>query len=225
MSFYRHILTDEKINGEDLWRTVCVSSPHVYDGIRKNTGKDFPVIIKINGEDQIDRGITLDESIIMCKKFEEMGFDAIEVSGGIKETGFATTKGDVPHDLILHNLGPFKRMFYGLAKKKLQNAARFSEGYFLPHAALIKECVSIPVMAVGGMRNRITMEKALSDGKADFICMSRPFIRQPNLVTVMEKDQKADPITCTNCNRCTYEITVNYKPLRCYYSSKKSRDK
>lgn len=193
----------------------------IYTAIRKEVGDHFPLMIKINADDQMPRGTTIEESITISKKLEEMGFDAIEVSGGIKETGFATTKGDVPHDLILGNLGFFKRMFYPLFKKKLEKAARFQEGYYLSFAALIKKNVSIPIMAVGGMRKKETMENALAKGDADFVSLSRPFIRQPNLISVMEKDALADPITCTNCNRCTYEITVNYKPLRCYYKPKR----
>ena len=64
------------------------------------------------------------------------------------------------------------------------------------------------------------MEQALLQGRADLIALSRPFIRQPNLVKQMEKGPDTDPIDCINCNRCTVEITLKYKPLRCYYSAK-----
>lgn len=182
----------------------------IHEEIRNEVGSDFPVLIKINGEDQVIGGITLKESIIISKKLESLGFNAIEVSGGIYEAGFATTKGDIPEELI------------DFIPENLKKAAAFKEGYFLSQAAEIKKNVSIPIITVGGMRRRKMMEKALMRGQADLIALSRPFIRQPNLVKLMEKDPDADPINCNNCNRCSLEITLNYKPLRCYLPRNKS---
>ncbi|MDY6974452.1 MAG: NADH:flavin oxidoreductase, partial [Thermodesulfobacteriota bacterium] len=193
----------------------------VYKEIRNEVGNNYPVIVKINSEDQIRGGVTLEESIAMSKKFETLGFNAIEVSGGIKESGFTITKGDIPKDLILSRLGTAKRFLFRLVEKKLRKGAEFKEGYFLPQAEAIKKNVAIPIISVGGFRRRAMMEKALLQGQADLIALSRPFIRQPNLVKQMEKSPNADPINCINCNRCTVEITVHYKPLRCYYPPKK----
>jgi 2,4-dienoyl-CoA reductase-like NADH-dependent reductase (Old Yellow Enzyme family) len=67
------------------------------------------------------------------------------------------------------------------------------------------------------MRNRAVMEQALESGQADFISLCRPFIRQPNLVNLMAQSN-GDPISCTNCNRCTIEIVVQYNPMKCYCS-------
>ncbi|MCP4130216.1 MAG: NADH:flavin oxidoreductase, partial [bacterium] len=183
----------------------------------------YPLIIKINCEDAIKGGITLEESIAMSKKLEALGFDAIEVSGGIKETGFTTTKGDIPEDLILSKISRVNRFLYRFIDKKLRKAAEFKEGYFVSQAGAIKKSVAIPIISVGGMRRRETMEQALLQGQADLIALSRPFIRQPNLVKQMEKSPYADPINCINCNRCTVEIAVHDKPLRCYYPPKKNK--
>ena len=192
----------------------------IYEDIRNEVGANYPILIKINSEDQIRGGVTLEESIEMSKKLEALGFDAIEVSGGIKEGGFTITKGDIPRDLILSKLGPVKRFLFRFVQKKLQKDAEFKGGYFLPQAAEIKKNVGIPIISVGGMRRREMMEQALFKGQADLISLSRPFIRQPNLVKQMEKSSDADPINCINCNRCTVEITEHYKPLRCYYPPK-----
>ena len=199
---------------EDQWGGTMENRMHfvtrMYEEIRNEVGAEYPVLIKINCEDQISGGITLEESIEMSKNLEALGFNAIEVSGGIYEAGFATTKGDIPKELI------------SFFPENLQKASEFKEGYFLPQAAEIKKNVSIPVIAVGGMRKRKFMEQAILNGHADFIALSRPFIRQPNLVKQMEKSPDADPINCINCNRCTWEITVRYKPLRCYYHPKEN---
>jgi 2,4-dienoyl-CoA reductase-like NADH-dependent reductase (Old Yellow Enzyme family) len=189
----------------------------VYRAMRSQVGPDYPVLIKINAEDFVKGGMTLEEGIAVCKKLDEMGIDAIEVSGGMLEQGLVYVKGDIPRDLAVRNRSFIERVLLRLVEKSLREKARFEEGYFVSQAAAIKRAVSVPVIAVGGVRRRKTMEEALRNGQADFISMCRPFIRQPNLVNQMQKGSE-DPISCTNCNRCSLEIAVHYNPLKCYAS-------
>lgn len=189
----------------------------VYQSIRSAVGPDYPVLIKINAEDFVRGGVTLDECIAACKKLDELGIDAIEVSAGILERGLIYVKGDVPRDLVQRNRNLIERVLMRLMEKSMRKAARFEDAYFLPQAAAVKKSVNVPVIAVGGMRRRALMEQALQSGQADFISMCRPFIRQPNLVNLMQKGG-GDPISCTNCNRCSVEIAVHYNPMKCYYS-------
>ncbi|RJP69738.1 MAG: NADH:flavin oxidoreductase [Candidatus Abyssobacteria bacterium SURF_17] len=187
----------------------------VYEAIRSAVGRDYPILIKINSEDFVKGGFTLEQCITVCKRLEELGIAAIEVSGGIAEKGLVTIKGDVPMDLVLKNRSFIERFLMKFIEKSMREAARFEEAYFLPQAAAVKKNVKVPVIAVGGMRRRATMERALESGQADFISLCRPFIRQPNLVNLMQK-KDGDPITCTSCNRCSIEMLVHYKPMRCY---------
>ena len=190
----------------------------IYDLIRSRVGADYPVLVKINSEDSIAKGVRLEECIAVCMKLDELGIDAIEVSGGIAERGLATIRGDIPADLMMRNRNLFERAMMRLfLLKALRKWAHFEEGYFLPHATAVKRHVNVPVIAVGGIRRRTMMEKALQNANADFISLSRPFIRQPNLVNLIEKDGD-DVITCVNCNRCTVEVVVHYNPLKCYYT-------
>jgi 2,4-dienoyl-CoA reductase-like NADH-dependent reductase (Old Yellow Enzyme family) len=188
-----------------------------FQAIRAAVGPDYPVLIKINSEDFVPGGVTLEECITVCKKLDKMGINAIEVSGGILEKGLIYVKGDVPRDLALRNRNLIERTLMRLLERSLREMARFEEAYFLPQAATVKEHVNVPVIAVGGIRRRATMEHALLSGQADFISMCRPFIRQPSLVNLMEKGD-GDPVSCTNCNRCSLEIAVHHNPMRCYCS-------
>jgi 2,4-dienoyl-CoA reductase-like NADH-dependent reductase (Old Yellow Enzyme family) len=194
----------------------------VYTLIRSRVGPDYPVLVKVNSDDTIANGVTLEECVAVCRKLDELGIDAIEVSGGIAERGLSTIRGDIPADLMMRNRNLFERTMMRLfLLKSLQKWARFEEGYFLPQAAAVKRGVNVPVIAVGGIRHRTTMEKALEDRQADFISMSRPFIRQPNLVNLLKENADA-VITCTNCNRCSVEVVVHYNPLKCYFADSPS---
>lgn len=53
----------------------------IYKNIRKAVGDDFLVIAKINSEDFIQGGLTMEDSLITCKVLGDIGIDAIEVSG------------------------------------------------------------------------------------------------------------------------------------------------
>jgi 2,4-dienoyl-CoA reductase-like NADH-dependent reductase (Old Yellow Enzyme family) len=193
----------------------------IFRAIRDKVGNSFPILVKINSQDNIKKGVSLNESIILSQKLDELGVDAIEISGGIKETGFTTTKGSIPKDVLLKNVSFFKRLLFVFIKSKLKKSAKFHENYHLSQAIAIKKNVSVPIILVGGVRNREKMEMILNEGQADFIAMSRPFIRQPSLVNQFIKYPNSERITCVNCNKCTVEITVNNKPLRCYYNPKK----
>ena len=193
----------------------------VFNSIRSQVGADFPILIKINAEDHVKGGVTIEETIFVCQKLEELGIAAIEISGGIGETGLSTSRGGLPEDLVLKNRSLLQRLIIRLKMKSLRTEARFHEAYYLPFAAAVKKRLRTPIIAVGGIRRRLTMEQALKTGQADFIALCRPFIRQPHLVKLMEKGHE-DPITCTNCNRCTLEMLLHHKPMGCYCREKKA---
>ena len=193
----------------------------IYKKIRSAVGPDYPILIKINSDDYIKRGVTLDECVSVCRKLDELGIDAIEVSGGIAERGLSTIKGDIPMDLVMRNRNPLERVLIKLMEKSLRQWAHFEEGFFLPQAAEVKKHVRAKVIAVGGMRRRAMMENVINSGQADFISMCRPFIRQPNLVNQMQKGN-GDIISCTSCNRCSLEIVAHYNPMRCYSADAKN---
>lgn len=187
----------------------------VYQAVRSRVGPDYPVLVKINAVDDTRDGVNLDECVIACKRLDELGIAAVEVSGGIAEKGLVTIKGDIPMDLLRKDRSLVERLALRVMEGSLRRAAAFEEAYFLPHAAAVKKNVKVPVLAVGGMRTRRRMEEALTSGQADFISLCRPFIRQPNLVHLMEGGDR-DPISCTSCNRCSLEILIHHKPMKCY---------
>lgn len=76
-----------------------------------------------------------------------------------------------------------------------------NEGYFVQTAAGIAEAVSCPVIVVGGFRSPDVMEEVLSQTEIEFISLSRPLLREPDLPNKM----KADPSViskCISCNAC-----------------------
>ena len=187
----------------------------VYNNIRSKVGNDFPITMKINSDDYLKGGFNLEECIRVCKKMESLGLCAIEVSGGSKEAGVSTAKGEIPMDLAMKNRTLRQILSSLIYMRQIKKASRYKDGFFLDNAAAIKKELTIPVIAVGGMREFTFMENAVLSNKTDLISMSRPFICQPNLIRLF-KDNKADRSRCTNCNRCAIDTAVHFNPLRCH---------
>jgi 2,4-dienoyl-CoA reductase-like NADH-dependent reductase (Old Yellow Enzyme family) len=59
----------------------------------------------------------------------------------------------------------------------------------------------LPLLAVGGFRSRKVMEQALLSGAADFISLSRPLIREPDLPVLFKKGEK-ERSSCLSANNC-----------------------
>ena len=147
---------------------------------RAAAGPGFPVTVKLSGSDFMPRGITLEECVFFSRRLESLGVSGLTISGGFKEKAFRTmSKGDIPRQLVLANRRGVERILGMVLLAGMRRSARFSEGYFLPHAAAVKAAVSIPVTTVGGFRTLAVMEKALADGAADLVGLSRPLIREP----------------------------------------------
>jgi len=144
-------------------------------GIKAAAGASFPVAIKLNSSDLMPGGLDIEAAIEAARRFESDGLDAVEVSGGTSEAGLGS-------------------MWPGVRPEA-------EEGYFVDAAARLKAGVRIPVFGLGGLRTFREMEKAVLGGRADFVSMSRPFIREPGLVRLF-REGKIRKSECISCNKC-----------------------
>ncbi len=148
----------------------------IYQGVRGAVGKDYPVLVKLNGADNLEGGLELAESIMAAMALDAAGIDAIEVSAGTPSSG---------------DLSPVR---VGVTSREM-------EAYNLPLAIRIKEAVSCSIMVVGGIRSFEVADGIIRRGEADYIAMSRPFIREPGLAKRWQSgDEKR--ATCISCNGC-----------------------
>jgi 2,4-dienoyl-CoA reductase-like NADH-dependent reductase (Old Yellow Enzyme family) len=154
----------------------CRFLMEVYDTVRNTTGSDYPVMIKLNGADFVDDGLTIEDALYAAKKLEGGGIDAIEVSGGTSASGDKSP-----------------------VRTKIRKPEQ--EAYNLDMARRIRNVVRCPVMVVGGFRSFKVAEKTLRDDGIDYISMSRPLIREPDLPKRWEQGDTS-PARCISCNKC-----------------------
>jgi len=178
---------------------------------------DMPLLIKLNTNDFTPReGITPQLAAKYAEWLKTLGIDAIETSCGTAYFSmFNGSRGDVPVKEITQFFpSPLKEM----AEKIFQDmVGKYNlEGpYNLEAAKVIKPVIgNIPLILVGGLRNFSEMEDIVQNNYADFISMSRPFIREPFLVKNFKAGKQNEP-SCVSCNRCFAAVLHNF-PFRCY---------
>jgi 2,4-dienoyl-CoA reductase-like NADH-dependent reductase (Old Yellow Enzyme family) len=184
--------------------------------VRKAVGASLPLLIKLNTHDFTPRpGMTPELASRYAAWLRLEGIDAVEVSSGTYYS-FHTVRGDIPRDELARALPAWMRPVAKLKFKTLIKPCAFEESYNLPGARAVRQSLgdSVPLMLVGGMRRRQQMEAVLSNGDADLISMSRPFIREPSLVNRF-REGKSEAVSCVSCNMC-FAAVFNNLPLRCY---------
>lgn len=183
--------------------------------IHQTAGQDRTVMVKMNTNDYTPKkGITPDLAAQYAAWLTDLGVAALEVSSGTYYT-FHTVRGDVPINDLARALPWWMRPMAKVIFKRQVFPCRFQKLYHLPAAEKIKPIIGdMPLILVGGVRTLEEMEKVLSESKADFLSMSRPFIREPFLAKRM-KQGKIKATSCISCNKC-FAAVFNGLPLRCY---------
>lgn len=140
--------------------------------IRKAVGPDFPIYIRMNGDDHLEGGITVEDAKEYGKMFVEAGVDALDISCGPFET----------HQWQFPNM----YMPYGT---------------LLPLAGAIKKAVKVPVIAVGRL-DVFMAEKALNEGIADFAMFGRPLMADPDMPNKAKEGRFEEIRNCIFCGFC-----------------------
>lgn len=130
----------------------------VYRAIRKATGPDFPISVKMNSADFQKGGFDSDECLHVVRWLHEAGVDLLEISGGNYEQ--------------LQMLGSGEGE--GTDGSVVRESTRKREAYFLEFAQKIRPVCDIPLMITGGFRSRAAMTAALESGGLDVVGLGRP---------------------------------------------------
>ena len=146
----------------------------------------------------------------------EMKIDAlVPSSGNVGYALFNTVRGEVPAHEFTAKMPFLKRHLVKFFMKQMNGKFDCKDEYHLDFAKEIKPVIgNIPYVLVGGARKLSRMNEIVESGQADFIAMSRPFIREPGLVNKF-KEGKQDESTCISCNKCLAAV-LNSIPVNCY---------
>jgi len=146
----------------------------VLKAVKEAVGRDAVVQCRISGDEHMENGLTIDD-VIGFARLAKPYIDIIEISAGAGS---------------FNNVNTFP-------------------GIFLPHevnlplARAVKRAVpDLLVATVGTYRDPDAMERILRDGDADFICMGRQMMADPDTPHKIMTGKTDDIVPCTRCLNC-----------------------
>jgi len=159
----------------------------IVNRMQMKCGKDYPIGIRYSGDEWIEGGRTLPESVRVAKLMEEIGLAYLDISAGIFET-----------------------------PASVMDPMYYSEGWNTYAAEEIKKHVNIPVITSHTLRNPEYCEKILAEGKTDMVGFSRQMIADPYWAHKAKAGAKKEIRRCISCLvGCWQESLMIKRDMRC----------
>ena len=171
------------------------------DAIRENVGPDFPLGVRFNGDELVERvwwtkehGNTLDEAKEMARILEATGkldylFACADAYGA----------GHVP-------------------------PMSFPLGAFTYIAAGIKEVIELPVITVGRVNDPVLAETILANNQADLVGMTRAVICDPEMPNKAREGRLEEIRRCIACNEGCIGPNFMGLPMACTLNYEAGRE-
>ncbi|MCF6248345.1 MAG: FAD-dependent oxidoreductase [Desulfobacula sp.] len=157
----------------------------IIEMIRDRVGPEFPIGVRMAGNDFVIGSTTDDLTPEIAKVYEQAGVDVINVTGGWHESKIPQLPMELP---------------------------RSGFSYL---AMNIKQAVSVPVMASNRITTPDHAEQIILDGQADMVNLGRVLIADPFWPKKAQKGKSEEIRPCVACSQgCTDEI-FSGRPVSC----------
>lgn len=177
--------------------------------VRAEVGGRIAVTAKLNMSDGVRGGIPLEESIQTATWLEEDGgLDALELTAGSSLVNpLYLFRGDAPVKEFANAFKPPLRWGIRLTGKRFLREYPYREAYLLEQAKQFRAALTMPLILLGGITNRETMDLAMAEG-FDFVAMGRALLAEPDLINRIKHDgpERSVRSACTHCNKCMATI-------------------
>ena len=158
----------------------------IMKAIRKQVGDDFPIIVRMNGNDFMPGGQGREELKQYAKALvEKAGVDALCINVGWHEARVPQITASVPR-------GAF---------------AYLSRG--------IKELVNVPVIASHRINDPNTARELIADGMCDMVAMGRSLIADPYLPEKAKEGREDEILHCIACAQGCFDNLFKLKHVEC----------
>ena len=156
--------------------------------VKELCGRGYPVMFRLNASEFEPGGIDIEYAKQIAKRLEDMGVDALDITGGNHDT----------RDMIIP---PY-----------LHSS---EEGWFLKLSKEIKTVVSIPVISGGLITLPEAAERAIENGYCDAVFIGRQLIADPQWFRKAYEGRVDDIRPCLACNEGCIGRVASSKPARC----------
>lgn len=166
----------------------------VVQKVREAVGADFPIIMRLAGNEFMEGGNTNKEARIFARELERAGVDLFNVTGGWHETRVPQLTMFVP---------------------------RAGFNYL---ASNIKSSVKVPVIASNRINDPFVAEEILIRGEADMITMARALIADPDLPKKAFEGKAHTISHCIACNQGCFDNIFSFRPVTCLVNPEAGRE-
>jgi len=167
------------------------------------------VTAKLNMTDGVRGGISTEEALTTAKWLQDDGgLDAIELTTGSSLVNpMYLFHGDAPLKQFAAAFKPPLSWGMRMTGKKFLREYPYREAYLLRHAKLFRAELKMPLILLGGITNRETMDLAMAEG-FQFVAMGRALLAEPDLINRIAADGDRHSVhsACTHCNQCMATI-------------------
>jgi NAD(H)-dependent 7beta-hydroxy-3-oxo-delta4-cholenoic acid oxidoreductase len=164
--------------------------------MKSRAGSDFPITIRISGDEFVPGGRTLEDTRHVAPMLVEAGIDAFHISAGA-------------FPLAAWRTIPPTGTPLGINRKL---------------SAAVKQVVDVPVMVVGRINDPLVAEDILERGDADMVVIGRPLLADPELPNKAKEGRLEDINPCISCTQCLAQI-MSVRPLTCVINPTLGREK
>lgn len=181
--------------------------------VRRAVRQQVAVTAKLNMTDGIRGGITVDEALTTARRLQDDGgLDAIELTAGSSLVNpMYLFRGDAPVKEFAAAFKPPLRWGIRMTGHRFFREYPYRDAYLLREARLFRAELTIPLILLGGITNRTTMDLAMAEG-FEFVAMARALLAEPDLVNRIAAEGSQVRSACTHCNQCMATI---YRRTHC----------
>ena len=195
---HRHDEYGGTLENRMRFMTLCMEE------VMKAAGNDMAVIAKMNMRDGLKHpGTTIDESIQIARRLQELGTHAIVLSGGlVSATPMYVMRGEMPIYTMTHYMDK-AWLKYGVRAfgKMMVPTVDYTEAYFLEDALAFRKALpDMKFIYVGGLVAGDKINEVLSHG-FEAVQMARSLLNERDFVNQLKKDPH-HRCTCGHSNYC-----------------------
>ncbi|MGV9412604.1 NADH:flavin oxidoreductase [Nocardia sp. NPDC003693] len=184
--------------------------------VRDAVGDRIAVTAKLGMDDGVPGGFGLDDAVQVAQWLEADGsVDALELTAGssLLNPMYIFT-GEAPRREFAAAFPPPMSWGLRLAGRQFLREYPFREAYLLDRARRVRAETRLPLILLGGITRRETMESALAEGFS-FVAMARALLREPDLPARL-RAEPGTPSLCIHCNKCMPTI---YSGTHCFLAA------
>ncbi|MCD0449545.1 NADH:flavin oxidoreductase [Actinocorallia sp. API 0066] len=188
----------------------------IAEAVRARVGDRIAVLAKINMSDGVRGGLTEADGLAFALLLESDGhLDALELTAGSSLLNpMYLFRGDAPVKEFAAAFPQPVRTALRLFGRFFLHTYPYEPAYLLPTARRFRAELKMPLILLGGLTDRPSLNLAMSEG-FDFAALGRALLIDPDLPNHLHQNPSATS-ACTHCNRCMPTI---YQGTHCPLST------